>query len=740
MDWRATTVDGKAGLSEVLSWLNKVGADVNRLWGDGAGAEAVLTAIVNHATALVPGALISVYTYDAAQHSFAPLLTGGHTGRDAEQAWPGAMAHRAVEQVSVILSYDNSGPPASSDVGGPAVACLPLVIGKDVIGVLCVSLPEARHFSDVELLLLTNIATQAATALHFAGAFTGVQRDLARKADELRRLRHAGLLISSRTRLDDTLVAILQMALEVTEAKYGIFRLVDKEGKNLITRAIAGERLGRPATEALPINATSIMGLVAKQRQPVCIPDVHANPWSRIYYPLDHSLDMRSELAVPLIGASGRLEGVLNLESPVVGAFNEEDSHLLQALATQAVIAIQEVRLLDALQETTERLLTQPLQQVLDHLVELACDLLNAGASAIWTLQGEQLILSASSGGHVRGDNLSLHGSLTGQAILSRGPVTSEDVRVDPRFSWPSLARAQGWKQALVVPLLASDGEAVGAFSVYSTETQAAQVTTSDWEKKVLMILAHYAALAVRHAADQSALRAAEEQRVAAETFAAMGDIAANLLHRLNNKIGTIPVRIEGIQDKSRATVASDAYLAANLEEIGRSAREAMDTVRDSLLHLQTTQLGPVRITECLDEALAHAHLPDTVQVTTAGLPDLPPVLAGQRGLTLVFANLLENAADAMSGTGRIDISGHADQTVVEIEVRDSGPGIDPALHERIFELDYSGRRGSRSGKLGFGLWWVKTWMTRLGGAIVVQSDGRRGTCFRLRLPRAEVT
>jgi len=611
------------------------------------------------------------------------------------------------------------------------------LVGKEAAGVLCIHTPEARRFSRLELLLLSTLVNQAALAVSHSGQLSDVQRNLARKEDELHRLRHAGLLISSRTRLDDTLVAILEMALEVTGAKYGIFRLVDRESKSLIMRAIAGERLGRPAVEALPINATSIMGLVAKLRQPLCIADVRDNPWSRIYYPLDHSLEMRSELAVPLIGASGRLEGVLNLESPAVGAFSEEDSLLLQSLATQAVIAIQEVRLLDALQEMAERLLAQPLQQVLDHLVELACDLLNVGASAVWTLEGEQLSLAAASAGHVHGQSLPLHGSLTGQAILSRGPVESEDVRSDPRFAWADLALSQGWKRALVVPLLASDGEPVGAFNVYGTERDAGQAA-SDWDKKVLTILAHYAALAVRHASDQTALRAAEEQRIAAETFAALGDIAANLLHQLNNRIGTIPVRIEGIQDKSAATITGDPYLAANLEEIGHSAREAIDGVRETLSHLQVTQPGPVSVATCVAEAMKRSHMAAGVEVQTTGLSALPPVLAGQHGLTLVFTNLLENASDAMSGKGLIEIGGRATKDWVEIDVCDSGPGIAPDLHERIFELSFSGRRGSHSGKLGFGLWWVKTWMTRLGGSITVQSDGQSGTCFRLHLPPAE--
>jgi len=73
----------------------------------------------------------------------------------------------------------------------------------------------------------------------------------------------------------------------------------------------------------------------------------------------------------------------------------------------------------------------------------------------------------------------------------------------------------------------------------------------------------------------------------------------------------------------------------------------------------------------------------------------------------------------------------------VEITVSDSGPGIPPELHSRIFELNYSGRGQARQGKLGFGLWWVKTVMARLGGSITVESDGQQGTTFRLRLPAA---
>jgi signal transduction histidine kinase/putative methionine-R-sulfoxide reductase with GAF domain len=741
------STDTDLRLLEALESLNQIGATINRIGsGDRVSVEATLRLIAESAIKVVPDASAVIFTYDETQHAFDPASRVSAGERSAsvpgDEPRPDGMGMRAIAQRRRVLSYEEHGldiHPIKVRAGARTVACFPLVVVEQVVGSLYVYLHEDRQFDQLELLTLENFVNQAAMAIFQARRLLSVQRDLARKEEELNHLRRTGLLISSRLRLEETLEAILQMALEVINAQYGIFRLVDKSGENLITRAIAGEHLGRPLVEALPNNMTSVMGWVARQRKPVCIPDLRAEPWARIYYPLDADLEMRSELAVPLIGAGGRLEGVLNLESPKVGAFSEQDSHLLQALATQAVIAIQEVRLLDALQEVAELLLAQPCEQVLDRLVELACDLLNATASVVWTLEDGRLTLQAASSGYQRGEIIPLQGSLTGQAIISRSPVTADNTRLDSRTDRPELSDAQGWNQALIVPLLASeDREPIGAFSVYSAGHDPGHFAESEWDKKVLTCLAHYAALAVHNAARQEALRAAQEQQAVAETFAAVGDIAANLLHHLNNKVGTIPVRVQGIEDKCQPLLLADPYLASNLVEIERSASEAMEAVRENLFHLHPIHLAEVNVATCVDTAINAAGLPPQVKVRIEELGDLPDVVAGERSLTLVFSNLLENAADAMEGDGVITIRGEAHNGWVEITVCDSGPGIAPDLHDRIFEFNFSGHRAGGAGKLGFGLWWVKTLMVRLGGSVTVQSDGRRGTTFRLRLPRAE--
>jgi len=332
----------------------------------------------------------------------------------------------------------------------------------------------------------------------------------------------------------------------------------------------------------------------------------------------------------------------------------------------------------------------------------MANDLLNTSSSAIW-LGNEQ-----------------------GELQLASSNGTSQNLEKVPDTA--------GDPNSLLMPLVTGeDARAVGMFGVFNTEAGEGRSVQSEWDKKVLACLANYAVLAVQNESHQRALRASEEQHWTAETFAAVGDISANLLHNMNNKVGTIPVRIQSIQDKYRELLENDSYLSNNLAEIERSAGEAMQVAQENLSHLRPIRMGKVQIASRVAEALRTVQVPPEVQIEINGLDELPTVIAGGQSLSFVFINLIENAIAAMHGKGLIVIQGATANDWVEVTVSDSGPGISPELHNQIFELNYSGR--AHPGKLGFGLWWVKTLMTRLGGSAVVESDGQHGTTFRLRLP-----
>lgn len=739
-----TKPDDDLRLYDALGSLNKIGTTVNQIGQDGkVSVEETLILIVNSAIQVIQGASAVIYTYDNAQNTFtisSRVSAGDFSGGNVEdEPRSNGLGYRSIHQRRRVLSYeevDINIHPVRARGGARVMGCFPLIVADSPVGALYVYLQDEREFSQLELLMLDNFVNQAGMAIYHAHHLEKMQRNLARKEDEIKRMRRAGLLISSRLRLEETLESILQMALEVTGAQYGIFRLLDKKTQTLNTRAVAGEYADRPLVESLPMESNSVMAWVARERQSACISDLREEPWSQIYYPLDNNLEMRSELAVPLVGATGRLEGVLNLESPKVGAFNEDDSYLLQALATQAVITIQEVRLLDALEEVTHLLLTQSLKKVLNHLATLACDLLDAATSVIWNVKDETLQVAAQCGGYHHGEGLPLEGSLAGLAVLDRKPVVSEDLRVDKRFYRTDLAASQGWARALVVPLLpGNNGKPLGAFGVYSSIDGKGHFSESDWDKKVLVTLADYAVLAHQNASHQDALRTAQEQRSVAETFAAVGDIASNLLHQLNNKVGTIPVRIQGIEDKCQDILAANPYLSHNLDEIEHCATDAMESVSESLSHLRPIKREPVLVQSCVLRALKMVKVPSGVEIKIDTVEDLPVVTAGERTLTLVFMNLIENAMDAMNGDGLILVSGSTDQNSVVVRISDDGPGIPQELHEHIFDLNFSGRGIPKPGKLGFGLWWVKTLITRLEGSVSVESDGSHGTTFILKLP-----
>jgi GAF domain-containing protein len=704
-------------LLEALASLNQISNAINRIGsGDADQEDLSLQLIVDSAIRVVPGSSAVIYTYDHKTGLFEndsrvsaepaerkPLLVRDQPD-DAPR--PHGIGVRTIQRLRRGLSYeepDLNVHPYHAALGVKAVACFPLIVAEQAVGLLYIYLHEERQFTHLEQLMLDNFVNQAAMAIYHARRLAGIQRDLSRKDEELNQLRRAGLLISSRLRLEETLDSILQLALEITNAQYGIFRLLDREGEYLVTRAVTGLRLERPLIEKLPMNGNSVMAHVARTRQPLLIPDLRQKPWSEVYYPLDSNLEMRSELAVPLINASGRLEGVLNLESPHRAAFSEDDNHMLQSLAAYATTAIQEVRLLDAIQEAAQLLISQPTQKVLDRLCAMANDLLNTSASTIW----------------LRNDS----GELQRTAF-------NGDIRHLETFS-----EEQPEANGLFMPLLSGDtSKNLGTFGVFNAETSGGRNARSEWDKKVLACLANYAVLAVQNESRQQALRASQEQHWTAETFAAVGDISANLLHNMNNKVGTIPVRVQAIQDKYRDTLETDAYLAMNLAEIERSATYAMQIVQENLSHLRPIRMEEVDIPSCITEAIQIVHVPAGVHIERVGLESLPAVLAGRQSLTFVYRNLIENAIAAMNGSGSIFFQGNSLPAWVEVSIADSGPGIAPDLHNQIFELSFS-RTRVHPGKLGFGLWWVKTLMTRLGGSVSVESDGFNGTTFRLRLP-----
>jgi len=744
-------------LIKTLTTLNEIGASINQL-GMGQNLSATLALIVEGAVRAVaagttptspdgqikvsPSAVI--WVYDEARQEFDPISrvsAGEPEGASFDDfPRPEGLGRQAVSSRHRIISYEPGAPsihPLKQEAGARSLVCYPLIVGDETVGVLYVYLCDERAFNEIELLLLDNFVHLAGMAIQYGRQVGGLNQTLTRKVREMEKLRRAAHLISSRTNLDETLQEILSIGLDLTAAQYGSFEMYDKKQDLLVSKALAGSRAHPKDEPPLSVNEKSIVGWVAVNRKSLRIEDLQNSQWGEIYQPLPLDREMRSELAVPLIGAGGGLEGVLNIESPQSNAFSEEDQVLLEALATQAVIAIQEIRLLDTIQEVVEVLLTAPVDDLLKLIIERACELINVSAGHIWTLADtDTLVLRQSTADQRLGAELSISQSFTGQAIRLRQPITIDDVRTHPDFQNQDLAVEKGWISAIVVPLLAPHLEVypVGSFSLYSAQLR----DFSDWDKKLLTCLANHAAVAIRDAEQLAQLKETQERQAIAETFAAVGDLGANLLHQLNNKFGTISVRVQGIEAKCAEALESWPYLADNLQDIANNTQQAMTIVRESMAHLQPMRPRLVEVFPCIKSALQRASPGSTIEISLTGLETLPRVWAGEKQLEMVFYNLIDNALKSMGDQGKLQIKGEWHRDEVTVIVSDTGSGIPLEEQSHIFEfisrVDQLPEE-AKAGRLGFGLWWVKTFVDRFGGQIQVESVPEQGSTFTVSLP-----
>ena len=119
--------------------------------------------------------------------------------------------------------------------------------------------------------------------------------------------------------------------------------------------------------------------------------------------------------------------------------------------------------------------------------------------------------------------------------------------------------------------------------------------------------------------------------------------------------------------------------------------------------------------------------------------PDaLPLILADPDRLQQILSNVLSNAIKFTPGGGTIDVTARAADGVVEITVRDSGAGIDPAFLPHVFDRfrQADGRSTRAAGGLGLGLSIVQNLVAAHHGSVLVESEGMgKGTVVRIRLP-----
>jgi PAS domain S-box-containing protein len=255
---------------------------------------------------------------------------------------------------------------------------------------------------------------------------------------------------------------------------------------------------------------------------------------------------------------------------------------------------------------------------------------------------------------------------------------------------------------------------------------------------------------------DLTERRRMENQLIFAGRMAAVGTLAAGVAHEINNPLAYIVANIDFVRNQvttvasrlARSGSARGDDLGHALDETGEAlaeARQGTERVRNIVRDLRVfargdeDQTGPVAIRRVIDSSINIAwneirHRARLVK----DYGDTPMVEANESRLGQVFLNLLLNAAHAIAEgateSNEIRVSTRTDtRGRAVVEIRDTGTGIPAAIRERIFDPFFTTKSSGEG--TGLGLWIVSGILSALGGDIVVESDGVRGSVFRVTLP-----
>jgi len=244
-------------------------------------------------------------------------------------------------------------------------------------------------------------------------------------------------------------------------------------------------------------------------------------------------------------------------------------------------------------------------------------------------------------------------------------------------------------------------------------------------------------------ARDLTALRRLEGQVVQAEKLATLGQLAAGVVHELNNPLTSISVYAERLHQKASSDPDADPTDVKRLGRIVQAAERILRFTGDLVTYARpaTEAPKPLAPAEVVEQALVfceHVVRDTHAEVELAMAAELPQVLGVRGQLHQVFINLFTNACQAMpEGAGKLTIRGElSGSRAVAIHVSDNGAGIPLDQQDTIFEPFFS-TKGEGEGT-GLGLSIVRNIVRQHGGVIEVRSELGQGTTFTIVLPSAD--
>jgi signal transduction histidine kinase/HAMP domain-containing protein len=227
-------------------------------------------------------------------------------------------------------------------------------------------------------------------------------------------------------------------------------------------------------------------------------------------------------------------------------------------------------------------------------------------------------------------------------------------------------------------------------------------------------------------------LKETQEQLVQAAKLAAIGELASNVAHEINNPLTSILGYAELIKEESNVE-----HIMGDIEIITSESLRAREIVQQLLefARKKTPDMKELDVNAALKEvvSLMNVQLKDKKIKMSGEYSELPLILGDQNHLKQVFLNIIQNAVDALpEGRGEITVGTHHDDSYAVIEIRDTGPGIAADVLPRIFEPFFTTKKEKGT---GLGLPISYKIIQSHNGRIDVKSKKGEGTVFSISLP-----
>jgi GAF domain-containing protein len=682
-------------------------------------------------------------------------------------------------------------------VGARSLLVVPMLKNEDLIGAIVIYWQEARSFTEKEMELISNFAAQAVIAIDNSRLLSELRESLQQQtatADVLK------VISRSTFDLKTVLDTLTESAARLCNADMaGITRPKDDGFYYATNYNFPPDWLDFVKNTVMKAGRGSVVGRALADGKIHHVADVLADP-EYTYREQQQKGGYRTFLGVPLL-REGQPIGVLTLGRTRVAPFTEKQVELVETFADQAVIAIENARLLDELRESLQQQTatadvlkvisrsTFDLGTVLQTLVESAARLCDADKSVITREKNGTFYRSEAYGfsqefrDHVKDIPIKPErGSAFGRALLEGRAIQIADASADPEYTLQEIQRIGDYRTILAVPML-REGGPIGVVSLVRNEVR----PFTDKQIELASTFADQAAIAIGNvrlfenveartrelAASLEDLRNTQDRLVQTQKLASLGQLTAGIAHEIKNPLNFVnnfstvsSELIDELQDTLKGLTVDDkrrkeineltAMLRGNLDKVVEHGKRADSIVKNMLLHSRegSGEHRIVDINALVEESLNlayHGKRAETQGFNVTLERSLDPA-AGEadvfpQDITRVLLNLISNGfyaatkRKAQTGDGFEPVLAAATKSLgdrVEIRIRDNGTGVPPEVREKMFNPFFTTKPAGEGTGLGLSISHDIV-VKQHAGVIDVDTQPGEFTEIRIILPRKGV-